>query len=213
MVNKRRMGLWVTVAMMLLVGTAACGDDDAGEAGDATTSTTAGESTTTTTIAALPAACERVPYAVELRIDGEGPLETFDVVDAIAVRNAGGRAYTVYLADFPIDRDDSSYSFVTEPPAGGTVVQTGLTVFNASDPDAVPVLEGGEIGQVEWEAGELATFLNVTAEGAAASSTNMDGSAELLHLDDGTVCIEAAITSERGFALSGVYTAEITSDF
>jgi hypothetical protein len=205
-------------ALALVVLTAACGDDDAADTGDGDAAATTAASTTaatTTTVAtvALPAGCERVPYTVDLRVDGEGSLETFDVVDAIAARTAGGRAFTVYLADFVMDRDDRSYSFVTDPPPGGTVVQTGLTVFNAPDLESVPVLAGGETGQVKWEAGQLATFLNITAEDAPSFSVDMTGSAQLLHVDDGTVCIEADITSESGFALRGVYTAEITADF
>lgn len=197
-------------ALALIVITAACGGGGSADQDDEATTTTA---STTTTAVALPTACERVPFTVDLRVEGEGPLQPFEVVDAIAVRIADGRAYTVYLADFTIDRDDSSYSFITEPPTGGTVIQTGLTVFNAPDAESVPVLEGGEIGRVEWEAGQLAAFLNVTADNAPSMSVDMTGSAELLHLDDDTVCIEAAITSERGFALNGVYTAEITADF
>jgi hypothetical protein len=216
MESSRQVRRWAAAALVMVLLTAACGDDDTAPAGaaatDATTVTTPTTAAATTT-SPLPAACTRVPFTVELRVEGEEPLEPFEVADAIAIRTAGGRAYTVYLADFTMDRDDRSYSFVTDPPSGGTVIQTGLTVFNAADAESVPVLAGGEIGLVEWRAGELATFLNVTAPAAASSSTNMTGSAELLHLDEDTICIEADITSERGFALTGAYTAEITADF
>ncbi len=210
MTSTTRIRTTAALASLALLA-AACGDGETADTPATTAATTTSIATTTT--AALPAGCEPAPFQVELRVDGDGPLETFVVTDAIAVRTAGGRAYTVYLADFPMDREDRSYSFVTDPPPGGTVVQTGLTVYNAPDVEAVPVLEGGEIGPVEWQSGELASFLNVTAEGAASSSTNMTGQSELLYVDDGVVCIEADITSERGFSLRGIYTAEITADF
>ena len=207
----RRTGIAAVMAVAALV-VGACGGDATSTTASTVAATTSTTTSTTTTVP-LPAGCELVPYAIDLRISGDGALEPFQVTDAIAVPTAGGRAYTVYLADFPIDREDRSYSYVTDPPEGGIVVQTGLTVFNAEDPESVPVLEGGEVGQVDWEAGELATFLNVTAPDAPGFSVDMTGSARLVHLGDDVVCIEASITSESGFALEGTYTAETVRGF
>jgi hypothetical protein len=198
--------------LVLTTLVAACGDDDA--AGPETTATDdAAITTVPTTPPALPDGCVMPPFEVEVRIAGEDPAEVLEVVDAAAVRISEGKAYTVYLADFVMDRDESIYVWSQEPPPGGTIVQTGLTVFNAEDPAAVPVLRGGETGFVDWQAGELAAFLTVIAEGAADFSVEMTGSAELLHVDDARVCIRADIRSERGFEFAGTYLAEIVDDF
>lgn len=201
----------LAMVLILVLMVAGCGDDDA--AGPETTAASEAETTTVPTTAALPDGCVAPPFEVEVRIAGEDPAVALGVVDAAAVRISEGRAYTVYLTDFPIDFDESIYVWSQEPPPGGTIVQTGLTVYNAEDADAVPVLQGGEVGDVDWEAGELAAFLSIVSEGAAGFSVEMTGAAELLYVDELRVCIRAEIRSEAGFEFAGTYLADIVDDY
>lgn len=196
----------MALAAILLV--AACGDA-------AEPAATPAPSTTppATTATDLPAGCELPPFTAEIRFAGDGPRRDFAVVDAAAVRRLEGRAYTVYLTDYPIDREGSLFSQIGEPPDGSTTVQTGIDVFNAEDAAALPVLAAGTVGAVDWVSGEPATFLNfATAADTDGFSVDQTGQTELLHVDERFVCMRSQITSESGNELVGTYTAEILTD-
>lgn len=210
---------------------AACGSDDTPStvddpstvAGDASDEAGAGDGASTTdtddagadgAVATMPSACPTsVPFDMELRSDGDGAREVFTVVDAVALRRAGGVAITVYLADFDMP-DDTSWEFaVPEVPAGGTLVSTGLDVFNA-DPATLPVLEAGDSGGLFSDVGdgETATFLSIVTDDAGSTSSNQSGTSELVFIDDDQVCLTVAITGESGFELLGNYSAPIVAD-
>lgn len=206
----------VTAATLLI---AACGrdDDSASDLDDVTTIDPSGVTVEATTTAAdptatLPAECPpAVPFDMEFRSDGDGERDTMTVVDAVALRRADGVAMTVYLADFDMP-DDTSWAFsVPDVPPGGTLVQTGLDVFNA-DPATLPELETGASGGLFGEvgAGVTATFLTIVSGGS--TSTNQTGESELLYIDDSAVCLRAGIISESGDELVGVYSAPIVAD-
>lgn len=207
---------------------AACGDDagDEGGAGEATaddgsTDDAADEDGDDDAVeasdgddAALPEACPASPpFELQAAITEDGGIAPFEVVDAAAVSRSGGLAITVYLADFDID-DDTSWSFaVPEVPAGGTLISTGMDVFNADPADLEP-LEVGDSGPLFSEAGDgaTATFLNMQGEAAPTTSVNQVGTSEVLFLDGSTVCIQVDITADSGAQLQGVYTAPIVED-
>jgi hypothetical protein len=217
------------LALLAVLGlfAAACGDDAGDEDGadDAVTDDAADDSTgdenddedgdsSEAGDAALPEACPAsAPFELQAAITEDGGLESFEVVDAAAVSRSGGLALTVYLADFEID-DDTSWSFaVPEVPAGGTLISTGMDVFNADPADLEP-LEVGDSGPLFSEAGDgaTATFLNMQGEAAPTTSVNQVGTSEILFLDGSTVCIQVDITADSGAQLQGVYTAPIVED-
>ncbi len=162
----------------------------------------------------VPVGCELPPLTLEFRPDGDGARQDLEVVDATAVRRSGGRAFTVYLTDFRIDREASFFEQLGEPPDGSTMVLTGLDVFAAEDPAALPVLEPGVVGHVDWTSGEPATFLTIGAGGDSEGvSLEPSGTTVLLHVDERFVCMRSEITSASGTELVGTYTAEIVTDF
>lgn len=213
--TRRRASVFFAFLAVVLI---ACGGDDGG--GDARSDTPAGASSkeasgsegdgTDSGAESAPAECPTsVPYDVELRLEGDGERETMAVVDAVALRRSEGRAWTVYLADFDMP-DDTSWSFtVPEVPSGSTLVATGLDVFNATDVDALPIIEVGATGGLFRDVGdgESATFLNVTSDASSSTSVDQTGSTELLHLDDGLICLDTEITGESGLELVGTYAA------
>ncbi len=206
----RRASVWLVLAVVAL---AACGGGGETESAD-TSAPEGATAATTVTAAPLPAACPRAPFDVEIRMDGDGQNEVLTVVDATAVRRAEGRAYTVYLTDYSIDRDASLFGQLDDAPAGSVTVQTGLDVFNAEDVAALPILAAGAVGEVDWTAGETATFLNIESDrNLELGSSDSSGSAELLFVDETRLCVRADIRSQRGGQLVGVYTAEIIQDF
>ena len=205
------------MALLLAGGltlTAACGGDDdtATDAGDAPIEDVDdgdGEDTGGET-ATLPEECPtEAPFDIEIRYDGDGERDTMTVVDAVALRRFDGVAWTIYLADFDMP-DDTSWSFtVPEVPEGNTLVATGLDVFNAPDAAALPILEVGDSGGMFREVGdgETAAFFSITSDRAGSSSVDQSGTTELLHLDDGSICMTTEITGESGLELVGAYTA------
>ncbi|MDE0802819.1 MAG: hypothetical protein OSA99_05795 [Acidimicrobiales bacterium] len=197
MVNMRAV-VAVLVAGGLTLGATSCGDEDGVDVSvDDPGSTRPSE---------CPAA---VPFDVEIRYDGDGARETMTVVDAVALRRFDGVAWTIYLADFDMP-DDTSWSFtVPEVPPGNTLVATGLDVFNAPDADALPILEVGDSGGMFSDVGdgETAAFFSVTSDLAGSTSVDQAGTTELLHLEDGSICMTTEITGESGLELVGVYTA------
>ena len=210
--TRRRASVFFAFLAMAFI---ACGGDDGGgdAAGDAPSgaaSEASPDGADDDAVAAVPAACPTsVPYDVEVRLDGDGEREPMTVVDAVALRRSEGRAWTVYLADFDMP-DDTSWSFtVPEVPAGNMLVSTGLDVFNATDVEALPIIEVGATGGLFRDVGdgETATYLNVTSETTGSSSVNQTGSTELLHLDDGLICFDTEITGESGLELVGTYAA------
>lgn len=218
MANKRA---WVAllVAGGLALGAAACGDDDDTESGSGDADTTESADTDGTgdqagdddgAAATLPSECPtEAPFDVEVRFDGDGARETMTVVDAVALRRYDGVAWTIYLADFDMP-DDTSWSFtVPEVPEGKTLIATGLDVFNAPDVDALPVLEVGDSGGMFSDVGdgETAAFFSITSSLAGSTSVDQSGTTELLHLDDGAICMTTEITGESGLELVGTYSA------
>jgi len=207
------------VVASLLAGAlamAACGDSaGSGTTGTpAATAATAGTTTTATTAAALPDGCTPPPFTVSIRTGGDGEQIPLTVTDAAASRKLEGRAFTVYLTDYAIDRDASLFGQVSEPPPGSTTVQTGIDVFNAPDAQALPMLAPGAVGDVQWTAGEPATLLNIyTDVEQAGFNANQAGTTELLYVDDDVVCMRSEITADSGTELSGTYLAEIVEDF
>ncbi len=69
----------------------------------------------------------------------------FTATSAAAVSLEGGKAYTLYLADFDLTVDDLGFSN-PEVAEGDTMVMVAVTVFDAPDPEAVePVAVDDEI--------------------------------------------------------------------
>lgn len=213
--DRRRASAILFAATALLT---ACGGDDGGEDGgesvdpeDPGTTTAEAGAVSPDPGAPLPTGCpEDVPYDIEIRLDGEGARVTMTVVDSIALRRLDGRAWTVYLADFEMP-DNTSWAFTTpEVPAGGTLVATGLDVFNAPDADALPVLEVGATGGLFGEVGEgeTATFVNVPSDRPGTTSVDQTGESELLHLDDDRICLRTEITGESGLEFVGTLGAD-----
>jgi hypothetical protein len=217
--------LAIIVVSTLFSGACGGDDDTGGDVTDETTASTADSADSasdsaegqaeanTEEAAAMPDGCPAsVPFTTSARFAGEGALQAFEVLDAVALSRADGAAYTIYLADFDMD-DDTNWGFaVPEVPAGSTLIATGLDVFNA-DPATLEPLEVGSSGPLFAEAGEgvTATFISVTSELVDASSVNQMGTATLLHLDDSQVCIEVDITSDSGIAFSGTLAAPIAA--
>lgn len=209
----------VLVASGLTLGVAGCGGDDdsadgddppTDESSDAGSDESSAAGSDAGAAGALPSTCpSAAPFDVEIRYDGDGDRETMTVVDAVALRRFDGVAWTIYLADFDMP-DDTSWSFtVPEVPDGKTLVATGLDVFNAPDADALPILEAGDSGGMFSDVGdgETAAFFSVTADAAGSTSVDQSGTTELVHLDDGAICMTTEITGESGLELVGTYTA------
>jgi hypothetical protein len=207
---------FAALTLVVVVVAAGCGDGDTDTNSSQPVSTEESAATTTTTEAAapLPAECTTPPFDVAARLDGDGPTETLTVSDAVAVRISAGRGYTVNLTASPSDRAAGLLGQGDAAPPGSFTITTGLTVFNASDPAAVPILEAGAVGPVEWTAGETATFISVESDLVEGGfSVDQAGSSQVLFVDDTRICIRAELTSETGPELIGVYTAEIVQDF
>lgn len=209
--------LALLVAALVAVGCGGGGDGDVGDAAEPGAAAVDDGAATPTedeeVAAAFPPECPgETPFTMSVRSEGKGELEPFEVIDSAALRKVDGVAFTVYLADFEIP-DDTAWDFdVPVVPSGSLLVTTGLDVFN-TDPGTLDPLEVGAEGGMFREVGdgETAAVLNMSGD-VVTGSTNQDGSATLLGLDDERICIEVSITSDDGQAIDGVYEAPIVAD-
>jgi hypothetical protein len=210
---------WLRIPLVALGATAvlalgACGGGGDDEAAPSTT-----------TAPPLPEQCVEPPTTVDLQALGEHPAgsETFEVTEAVARRVAilpGEMAldpsalsgleskagvtplalYTIYLADFAVPEDELSGVGLGQitPPAGGTV--GALTL--------VPTTEAGFVagdvvtdGEFEFEARTTLTPLGLTVftdgDTTGQAYTDVIGQAEILQLDEETICVEFDVTYEN----------------
>jgi hypothetical protein len=198
----------LALAMSVL---AACGDDE--------------PAASTTTEASVPEACVAPPTTITLQAAGERPAggEAFEVTDAVARRVAilpGEMAfdpaslsglenqaavtplamYTLYLADFRLPDDELAgvgFGEIVAPP-GKTV--GALTLV---PPTEAGFAEGDVVtdGELEYEPRTTLTPLGLTVftdgDTTGQAYTDVTGQAEILQLDDETICIAFDVTYEN----------------
>lgn len=214
---------------------AACGGGDSG--GDSSAKAT----TTTSAAPKLPAACKLAPVTVAMTAGGEHPAgsDTFEATAATARRvpilpgemtfdpaELSGlekkaavtpmAAYTLYLADFDLATD--LLEGVSPVPVSPTEGQTlgALTVL----PPTEGGLAVGDVitdGEPEYETTSTLKNLSLTvyADGDTTPQayTDVTGQAEVLAVDDTTLCLDVDVTFENQgeptYALKGVVAAPV----
>ena len=176
-------------------------------------------------IAGLPAECVSPPYDIEIRRSGDGPNETFTVVDAeddganTFDRGGGALSYILWLTDYEIVDDESFFTQTfAEPPEGSTRIKLGLGRIEDTD-DSTPIAEypnvaaGEELlyGNAGRGPDEFTIDLQIASpEGGTSDVTvNPAVTGTVLYADDAFVCLDPTITSESGYQLSGVVTARV----
>jgi hypothetical protein len=191
---------------------AACGGDD-------------DQAASTTTEPETPTQCVGPPTTVTLEAAGERPAggETFEVTDAVARRVAilpGEMAfdpaslsglenkaavtplamYTLYLADFRLPDDELAGVGFGEvvPPAGKTV--GALTMVPQTE---AGFTEGDVVtdGEFDYELRTTLTPLGLTVftdgDTTGQAYTDVTGQAEILQLDDESICVDFDVTYEN----------------
>ena len=220
-----------TIALALAVALAAAACGGGGSDGDDAAAPEA----------AVPEACTTPPVTMDLRSGGDAPAgsDTFEVTDAVARRVAilpGQMAfdpsalstleaeakvtplalYSLYLADFEIDRSLlSGVGFGEVPTEAGqtlgvlTLVPDTEAGFRAGD-----VVADGELGY-ELTTSLVPLSLAVYGDGddTGIAYTEVEGQAEILALDDDSICIEVDVTLSTGddlaYAASGTVQAPV----
>lgn len=180
--------VWLALAAILVM--AACGgdsdgDESGGDEGAAGTTTTVGEST--------DPACEGPPFTVDLRAANAfsdlEPFEDaqFEIIDTAAVKVTDA-AYTMYFADYEIDREVIGTFETLHPGEGQTLITMFITVFNAEEEP--PPIEVGEVIAAESEFGEH-RFGLIVERGADMYNTSAgaEGEVEVLGLSDEEICV------------------------
>ncbi len=183
-------------AVGALLGLAGCGgdDDSGGDAPVTTTSNSVGENGDGAGGDEITdAACEGPPFAVDLRAaDVYGDLEPFEdaefeVTDTVAVQVTDA-AYTIYLADYEIDRSIIGTFETPHPPDGKTLITLSITVFNPAE-EPVPI-EVGDVIPAGAEFGEQ-TFIVIVERGGDMynSSSGVSGEVEVVGLTEDEICV------------------------
>jgi len=178
------------VMILVLAALSACdGGGDGGVTPEKSTAEDGGD------VAATDPACEAAPFAVDLRAvnvtAGLEPFESteFEIVDAAGVKVAES-AYTLYLADYEIDRADVGVATL-HPPTGDTLVTLAITVFNATE-EQQPI----EVGDVVHAGAGFGsqTFIVIIERGADMYNSNPgpEGEVEVLGLTDDSICISVS---------------------
>ena len=183
--------------------TVEAGDDASGDSGDG-----GGEDGGDGGEAVSDPACEGPPFTIDLRAadvyHGLEPFEDaeFEVVDTVAVKVADA-AYTMYLADYEIDREAVGGFETLHPPAGKTLITLSITVFNAEE-EPLPI-EVGDVIPAGGEFGEQ-TFIVFVERGADMYNSNLgvDGEVEVLGLSGDEICVSVDYSDyEEETALDG----------
>ena len=162
---------------------ASAGEDaDSGESGDA------GRVEEQSSLSA----CPEPPHVVELRAQNvQAGLDGFDepaftIVDAVGVDIANGAAYTLYLADYAIDRDEVG-STTLHPPAGNVLITLFITQF-FGDTDPVAVSTGDTV--TVSDEGQTFGLIIERGEENYNTSPGSSGTIEILHVDDDLLCVQ-----------------------
>ena len=173
-------------------------------------------------VAVLPAECVMPPYDIAIDLTGSGESETFTVVDAedggAGERSEGTFAYTMYVTDFEIADTRNVIDQVLFPPEGTTVFT--LEIRRVADPDdptpsrEYPIIGAGEELMLLSEAlgpEQLAARLTVAGPDLEPleepDPETVTGT--VLYSQDGTVCLDLAITSKQGYSIEGIITAHV----
>lgn len=182
-------------AVGALLGITGCGgDDDSGGDPVTTTSNSVAENNDGASGGEITdATCEGPPFTVDLRAaDVYGDLEPFEdaefeITDTVAVR-VSDAAYTIYLADYEIDRSIIGTFETPHPPDGMTLITLSITVFNAEEEP--PPIEVGDVIPAGTEFGEQ-TFIVIVERGEDMynSSSGASGEVEVVGLTEGEICV------------------------
>lgn len=114
----------------------------------------------------------------EQSITGTVDNSSFTGTASVAVSLEKGKAYTLYVTDFPISTSDISMVASPEVPAGKTLFMVADTVFNAPDPSAVEAVAPGD--KVEWTSKfGVRTFTVMAQVGAKPHGNNSGGKGTL----------------------------------
>ena len=189
-------------AVAALAALGACGGDDTDVSGAGSETTASGgtgdggEATATSARdngAPTDPACEGPPFTVDLRAaDAFGGLEPFEepelaITDTVAVK-VSDASYTLYLADYEIDRAAIGAVEVPHPPDGKILISLSITVFNAEREP--PPIEVGDVIPAGAEFGEQ-TFIVIVEKGDDMYSSNPapSGEVEVLGLAADEICV------------------------
>lgn len=193
------------IATVLLTLATACGDDDGGAnaTGDTPTGESAGgDGGDTAAGGGTQGSCNGTSAV------GESPGSgSFSGGSAVAISLEGGKAYTVYIADWDLSPDDVSAWGTPEIPEGNTMFTVAVTAFDA-DADTLEPLEPGQVIEYtsEWQ---VLTFV-VTAtddDGTHGISNNAEGTVTVTGTGD-TFCGSVTYTDDQK-SLSGTFEAPV----
>jgi len=192
-----KVGAMSACVVAALVALGACGGDggEPSGAGPASGSTGDGGEGTAPTGSSTPTdpACEGPPFTFALRAaDAVAGLEPFEapdlaITDTVAVK-VNDAAYTLYLADYDIDRSAIGVIEAPHPPRGKILITLAITVFNAEGEP--PPIEVGDVIPAGAEFGEQ-TFIVIVERGddMYSSSPAASGEVHVLGLDAGGICV------------------------
>jgi hypothetical protein len=195
---------WVGVFLVLLLVASACGSDDPSTADDA--ATVADEPAAATEPASADdSGCPTESFSGALARSASGGHREeqrtgAEMIDAVAVTRSEGIAYTIYLSDYPIDRDELG-STLQAPP--GSV----LVTF------AIDEAEGILIGKPFANTDDRSPFVIIDSGGGATdSATGATGEQTVTGLSSTRICFEIDY-QDAIKSISGSVSAEIASSY
>jgi hypothetical protein len=192
----------VLIAVLLLTFAASCSDDSSDDRSRPDGDTAADEDRGAGDI---PGSCDGT--AARGSSPGTG---SFTASSAAGVSLEGGKAYTIYLADFEVTTDDVSAFSTPTVPDGGTMFIVAVTVFNAPDVDAIEPIAAGQVIEYtsEWE---VLTFVVTATDGSVTHSlsSGADGSLTVTAVGETFCGTIDYVDGEK--SLSGTFEAPITS--
>jgi hypothetical protein len=200
--TRTRRALALLTALLLTLA-AACGDDDGSSngGGDTPSDDAAGDSGDSGG-GGTQGSCDGTSAS------GESPgNDSFSGTSAVAISLEGGKAYTVYIADWDLQPDDVSVFGSPEIPDDNTLFTVAVTAFNA-DVDALDPLEPGQVIEYtsEWE---VLTFVVTAtdADGTHGMSTNAEGTVTITGTGD-SFCGSVTYTDDQK-TISGTFEAPV----
>ncbi len=184
------------VTAVCIAGLAACSSKSS------TTETSSG-ATTTVAQSAGGGDCE------ETNLTGTIGGADFTASSAVAVSLEDGKAYTLYVSDFPVASDDISMFSNPEPPEGKALFMVFNTVFNAPDASAVEAVAVGDEVKYSSEFG-IRTMTMTAQKGSEPFQSNQgaEGMMKVTGVGD-TFCGSIEYKDDEK-SLNGTFKAPVT---
>jgi hypothetical protein len=131
----------------------------------------------------------------------------FTVVDGAAIRIGDGASYTLFIADYPIER--ASLGTKSLHPPAGKVLITAMIGGAMPDKPQAPVAKGDVISTTPDESGRAFKLIMERGEDRYNVARDAAGKLEVLAVDDSQICVAVEYSDVEKKSVKGVVRLDV----